>query len=51
MDHATVNDLLENFSDVINIVDGGSHMIQVSMNGLFTNWNFFNLLQDYRVEE
>ena len=31
MGHATANYLLENFSDVINNIDGGNRMIQVSM--------------------
>ena len=43
MGHATANDLLENFSDVIYNVDGANRMIQVSMNGPSTNWKFFNL--------
>ena len=51
MCHATANDLLENFSDVINNVDGGNRMIQVSMDGLLTNWKFFNSLQKARVEK
>ena len=29
--HAAANDLLENFSDIINSVDGGKRMIQISM--------------------
>ena len=48
---ATANDLLENSSDVINNVDGGNRMIQVSMDGPSTNWNIFNLLQKDRVEK
>ena len=51
MGHATANDLLENFSDVINNVDGGNRMIQVSMGRLSTNWKFFNLLQKDRVKK
>ena len=51
MGHATANDLLENFSDVINNVDGGNRMIQVSMDRPSTNWKFFNLLQKDRVEK
>ena len=51
MGHATANDLLENFSDVINNVDGGNRMIQVSMDGPSPNWKFFNLLQKDRVEK
>ena len=51
MGHATANDLLENFSDVINNVDGGNRMIQVSVDGPSTNWKFFNLLQKDRVEK
>ena len=51
MGHATENDLLENFSDVINNVDGGNRMIQVSMDTPSTNWKFFNLLQKDRVEK
>ena len=51
MCHATANDLLENFSDVINNVDGGNRMIQVSMDGLLTNWKFFNSLQKARVKK
>ena len=51
MGHATADDLLENFSDVINNVDGGNRMIQVSMDGPSTNWKFFNLLQKGRVEK
>ena len=51
MGHATANDPLENFSDVINNVDGGNRMIQVSVDGPSTNWKFFNLLQKDRVEK
>ena len=51
MGHATANGLLENFSDVINNVDGGNCMIQVSMDGPSTSWKFFNLLQNDRVEK
>ena len=51
MGHATANGLLENFSDVINNVDGGNRMIQVSMDGPSTSWTFFNLLQNDRVEK
>ena len=51
MGHATANDLLENFSDVIYNVDGANRMIQVSMNGPSTNWKFFNLWQKDRVDK
>ena len=50
MDHAIANDLLENFSDIINNVDGRNHMIQVSMDRTSPNWKFFNLLQKDKVE-
>ena len=33
MGHATANYLLKNFSDLINNVDGGNRMIQVSVDG------------------
>ena len=33
MSYATGNDILENFSDVINNADGANRMIQVSMDG------------------
>ena len=33
MGHATANDLLKIVSDLINNVDGGNRMIQVSVNG------------------
>ena len=46
MDHATPNDILENFIDFINNVDGGNRMDRPS-----TNWKFFNLLQKDRVEK
>ena len=49
--HAAANDLLENFSDIINSVDGGKRMIQISMDGLSINWKFFNLLQKDRVKK
>ena len=51
MGHATANDLSEHFSDVINNVDGGNRMIQVSMDGPLANWKFINLLQKDRVEK
>ena len=50
MDHAIANDLLENFSDMINNVDGRNHMIQVSMDRTSPNWKYFDLLQKGRVE-
>ena len=37
MGHATANGLLENFSVMINNVDGGNCIIQVSMDGPSTN--------------
>ena len=51
MVHATTNDLLENFSDVINNVDSENQMIQASVDGPLTNWNFFDLLQKDRVQK
>ena len=51
MSHATANDLLENFSDMINNVDGENRMIQLSMDQPSINWKFFNLLQKDRVEK
>ena len=51
MSHATANDLLENFSDMINNVDGGNRMIELSMDQPSINWKFFNLLQKDRVEK
>ena len=51
MGHATANNLLENFSDVLNNVDGGNRTIQVSIDGPSANWKFFNLLQNDRVEK
>ena len=51
MDHATVNSLLINFIGVIDNVDDGSHIIQVSMDGPSTNWKFFEMLQKDRIEK
>ena len=51
MGHTTPNDLLKNFSDVINNVGGGNRIIQVSMDGPSTNWKFFNLLQKDKSRE
>ena len=51
MGYSTANDLLENFNDVINNVDGGNQMIQVSMGGPSTNWKFLNLLQSERADK
>ena len=48
---ATADNLLENFSDVINNIDGGNRMIQVSTDGSQTNWKLFNLLQNDRAEK
>ena len=36
---------------MINNVEGGNRIIQVSMDGPLTNWKFFNLLQKDRVEK
>ena len=36
---------------MINNVDGGNCMVQVSIDGPSTNWKFFNLLQKDRVEK
>ena len=51
MSHVIANDLLENFSTVINNVYGGNRMFQVSMDESLTNWKFFNLLQKDGVEK
>ena len=51
MGHTTPNDLLKNFSDVINDVGSGNRIIQVSMDGPSTNWKFFNLLQKDKSRE
>ena len=53
MGHATANDLLTKFIDVIKNLDGGSHnKIQISMDRPSTNWKFLEMLQeDYTEKE
>ena len=51
MCHATVNDLLTNFIGMINNVDGGIHIIQVSMDGQSNSWKFLEMLQKDRIEK
>ena len=47
-----VHNLLTIFIHVINNVDGGKHMIQISMDGPSANWKFFKMLyKDHRKNE
>ena len=43
--HATAIDLLPSFNEIINTIDSGNKMIQISMDGLSTNWKLFELIQ------
>lgn len=49
--HATANDILNKFQEVIDTLDNGNRMIQVSMDGPSTNWKFLKLLQNDRDEK
>ena len=47
-----VHNQLTIFIHVINNVDGGKHMIQISMDGPSANWKFFKMLyKDHRKDE
>ena len=49
--HATVNDLLASFNEIINTIDSGNKMIQILMDGMSTNWKLFELIQKDREEK
>ena len=49
--HATANDLLASFNEIINTIDSGNKMIQISMDGLSTNRKLFELIQKDREEK
>ena len=51
MGHATANNLLTNFIDVINNTDSRNHMIQASMDGPSSYWKFYKILQKDRLEK
>ena len=49
--HATANDLLASFNEIMNTIDSGNKTIQISMDGPSTNWKLFELIQKDREEK
>ena len=49
--HATANDILASFNEIINTIDSGNKMIQISMDGPSTNWKLFEPNQKDREEK
>ena len=50
--HTTKNGLLSSFNEIINTIDSGNKMIQISMDGSSTNWKLFELIQkDWEEKE
>ena len=43
--HATANDHLASFNEIMNTIDSRNKMIQISMDGPSTNWTLFKLIQ------
>ena len=43
--YATANKLLASFNEIINTINSGNKMIQISMNGPSTNWKLFELIK------
>ena len=43
--HTTANDLLASFNKIINTIDSGNKIIQISMDGPSTSWKLFELFQ------
>ena len=43
--HATANDFLTAFNEIINTIDFGNKITQISTDGPSTNWKLFELIQ------